>query len=226
MHRSLLAGTALTALTALAAVAAAPLLGAQSASRRGIAVEPEPIVRTMPYSPYPGASVTIDPRGQPPRVPARHHRYSPYDGGTTVVYVPVPVPYDGDEYPRSGRAAYPSGSYGGAYDVNGRPLSIGFSTVPARDAVPSYTPDLSGSPYIVVENGAMLVDLPNGERRSVPSCAMQSASRDPDGRARTIFYQPSEYGLVLREGSTGRVQGSSEGSVCYGLDSFGRVTLK
>ena len=219
MFRSSLAAAVLVTL------ATGSVLGAQSASRRGIAVEPEPVQRTMPYSPYPGASVMIDPRGQPSRTPGRHRRYAPYDGGTTIVYVPVPVSYDGDEYLRSGRAYYPTGSYGGASDVNGRPLSIGFSAGPSFDAVPSYTPDLSGTPYVVIEKGAMLVDLPNGERRSVPACATQAAARDPDGRARTIFYQPSEYGLVLREGSKGRVQGTPSTASCYGLDSFGRVAL-
>lgn len=213
------------AISALALLCTAPVVGAQSASRRGIAVEPEPVQRTMPYSPYPGASVLIDPRGQPARAPAHRRHHAPYEAGATVVYVPVPVSYDGDEYPRTGRASYPSGSYGGATDVSGRPLSIGFSAGPARDAVPSYTPDLSGLAYVVIEHGAMLVDLPSGERRTFPSCALQAAARDPDGRARTIFYQPSEYGLVLREGSTGRVQGAPGSAACYGLDAFGRVTL-
>ena len=219
MPRSLLT------IVGLAVFCTASVSEAQSVSRIGIAVEPEPVQRTMPYSPYPGASVMIDPRGYPSRSPAQHHRRVPYDGGATVIYVPVPVSYDGEDYPRRGRAAYPSGTYGGATDVNGRPMSIGFDAGPSRSAVPSYTPDLSGSPYVVIENGAMLVDLPSGERRAFPACAVQAATRDPDGRPRTIFYQPSEYGLVLREGSSGRVQGSPASAACYGLDSFGRVTL-
>ena len=122
---------------------------------------------------------------------------------------------------------YAPAVYGGVNDVNGQPLSAGFEQGPATSAAPSYTPDFSGSPYLVIEDGAMLVDLPTGERRSVPSCAAQKAARDPDGRPRTVFYQPGDSGVMLREGQRGRVQGTPPAGVaaCYGIDTLGRIAL-
>lgn len=192
--------------------------------RAGVAVEQPPQRRGgAPYSPYPGSSVTIDPRDAGDRETARHHAGH---GMGRVVYVPADYGY-GYGYGLREGAYYPSGSYGGVTDVNGRPLSAGFDQGPASYAAPSYTPDLSGSPYVVIEGGAMLVDLPTGERRSVPSCAAQKAARDPDGRPRTVFYQPADYGVLLRQGQRGRVQGTPPaGAVtCYGIDSLGRIAL-
>jgi len=147
----------------------------------------------------------------------------PRSGGTTVVYVPVPdygYGYSQDGY-------YPRGGYGGVYDANGRPLS---STLEPAGPVEgfSYTPDLSGSAYEVTNEGMMVVDLPSGERRAFPSCAGQTAVRDPHGRPRTIFYQPTDYWMVLRPGQRGRVQGSPPigTAACYAIDTVGKVVLR
>jgi hypothetical protein len=92
----------------------------------------------------------------------------------------------------------------------------------------SYTPDLSGSPYAVTDEGMMVVDFGSGQRRAFPSCAAQADLRDPDGRPRTVFYQPTDYWMVLRAGQRGRVQGTpaANASACYAIDSVGRVVLR
>jgi hypothetical protein len=112
---------------------------------------------------------------------------------------------------------------GMVYDASGRPMAPGYAVAGGA----GYTPDLSGSPYVVGADGAMLVDMPNGEQRAFASCAAQSAQRDPAGKPRTIFYSPTSYGLVLREGQQGRVQGTPPAGVkaCYGIDRVGRVAL-
>ena len=70
-----------------------------------------------------------------------------------------------------------------------------------------YTPDLSGSPYVVSDEGMMVVDFPSGERRAFPSCAESADQRDPQGRPRTIFYRSPDYWMILRPGQRGRVHG-------------------
>ena len=131
-------------------------------------------------------------------------------------------------------------SYGAGqvYDVNGRPLSETFdqSTEPLPPSVsygygyaPGYTPDLTGSPYAITDEGMMVVDFPSGERRAFPSCAAQGDLRDPQGRPRTIFYQQSDYWMILRPGQRGRVQGeppAANAKACYAIDSTGRVVLR
>lgn len=193
----------------------------RSQPRYGVLVEPRP---KQPTTPYPGANVTIDPnrharRMLPPRYPVGSNT-----GNAAVVYV---VPVGSYGYPMNGYGVASYG-YGGVYDVNGRPLSIGFDNGPSAGAVPSYTPDLTGSPYVVIEGGAIMVDMPNGERRTFASCAAQTASHDPDGHPRTVFYSGSADDVILREGQRGRVHGLPESGAkaCYTIDSIGRVSLE
>jgi len=147
------------------------------------------------------------------------------DSPPVVYVIPVPMgPGYGDYYGSYGYG-YPPPRAGGVYDTNGRPMTpIGFDAGPAANAVPSYTPDLSGSPYVVIEGGAMLVDFATGDRRSIPSCAAQ----DPAGRPRTVFFEGGSTGLVLRQGQRGRVQGTPAAGAraCYTADPWGRVVLQ
>ena len=173
-----------------------------------------------------------DPRRYPtwygtgdPRRPAgwddgrtRHQR--PY--GPTVIYVPVPSGY-GYGY-RYGPGYYSSG---GVTDATGRPLYSGWESAPSTGGY-GYTPDLSGAPYAVSDEGMMVVDFPSGERRAFPSCAESSDQRDPQGRPRTIFYRSADYWMVLRPGQRGRVHGEPPAgtAACYAIDSQGRVVLR
>jgi hypothetical protein len=215
--------TALVIATAAALAGAAPAAHAQrSTPRSGVLVDPD-AHRPAPTRPHtPGSH---DPRmvghRQMPRYPVGSNT-----GNPVVVYV---MPGYGYPAPVAG---YPVGGYGssvgslsGAYDTNGRPLSAGFDAGPTYDAVPSYTPDLSGLPFVAIEGGAMMVDLPNGERRTFPSCAGNSASVDPSGRPRTVFYSGAGDGVMLRQGQRGRVQGSAVPGACYSVDALGRLTL-
>ena len=163
-----------------------------------------------------------DPRYERPGSRDGRHQRPPHAGGTTVVYVPIPA-YG---YGYSQQAYYPQGGYGVVYDVNGRPLSGSVEPGPVDGF--SYTPDLSGSAYEVSNEGMMVVGLPSGERRAFPSCAGQASARDPDGRPRTIFYQPSDYWMVLRPGQRGRVQGNPPigTAACYAIDPTGKVVLR
>jgi hypothetical protein len=204
--------------SAVALVAVASGAAAQRTHpRSGVLVDPRPVPPTVPY---PGTSVTIEPRRTTHRWLMPRYPVGSNTGNPVILY---PAGY---AYP-VGAYGYPVSNYGGAYDVNGRPLSIGFDAGPSAGAVPSYTPDLSGSPYVVIEGGAMMADMPNGERRTFPSCSAQVASRDPDGRPRTVFYAGDVEGVVLREGQRGRVQGTPAAGAraCYTIDSVGRVAL-
>ena len=175
-----------------------------------------------PTTPYPGASVIIDPRfypQQPTPGPLRRRHPSGHD---VVYYIPVPTGYP---------SYYPSAGYGGGggvYDTNGRPLYTGFDApAPTQSEYPHGTPDLSGSPYVVVDGGMMVVDFGNGDRRAVPSCVAQASQGTPDGRSRTIFYRPPADGVVLRGGQQGRVIGAPTAGarVCYTVDTYGRMVL-
>jgi hypothetical protein len=180
---------------------------------------PPPTPPAPPSTPYPGATVTIDPRwyGMQQHVPVqrRGQRGMQYP---VSYYIPVPV-------------YYPSGGYGGGtvYDTNGRPLSGGFEepTPAPRYDVPPATPDLSGSPYVVIDGGTMVVDFGNGDRRAVPSCAAVESASTPDGQPRTLFYRPPAYALVLRAGERGQVIGrpAAGARTCYTNDTYGRVAL-
>lgn len=212
-------------LTALACLSSGEAGAQRHPPRYAVVVEPTPATPSVPYSAYPGSNVTIDPRGRVGPWGGRHAPAGRQIAGPQVVYVPIPV--DAYGYPVPQGAWYPQGSYaGGVTDVNGRPLAVGFETAPVAGPGPSYTPDFSGAPYVVGQDGLMYVALPGGER-SFPACAKQAVT-DPAGRPRTVFYSPSEYGLVLREGQAGRVQGLAEPgpNACYALDSFGRVALR
>jgi hypothetical protein len=201
---------------ALALVGASSTATAQRAHPRP-ALGPPP-TPPAPTTPYPGATVTIDPRWysyQPLQQRAlRHQQQRP----SAVYYVPVPS----YQY-------YPAGGYGGGvYDTNGRPLSSGFDApAPVDNDYPAATPDLSGSPYAVIDGGTMIVDFGNGDRRAVPSCAVVEQAGTPDGQPRTLFYHPPAYGLVLRPGQRGQVLGrpTAGARVCYTNDRYGRVVL-
>jgi hypothetical protein len=214
--------------TALALAAAAALAGVapanaqRSTPRSGVLVDPD---ARRPVAPGPHTPGTYDPRLAGHRQPSRFP-IAPNAGNPVVVYV---IPGYGYPAPVYG---YPAGGYGssvgtidGAYDTNGRPLSGGVTTGPSSDAVPSYTPDFSGLPFVAIEGGVMMVDLPNGERRTFPSCAANSASVDPSGRPRTVFYSGAGDGIVLRQGQRGRVQVGAVPGACYTVDALGRLTL-
>ena len=185
------------------------------------ALGPNPTPPAPPSMPYPGATVIADPHiyQQPRGVrPGRgHHGQGAF--GQAPVYYPM-VGY---------------GSAGGVYDTNGRPLWSGYDAqqgAPMGQAAPqgdfpAATPDLSGSPYTVIDGGTMVVDFGNGDRRAVPSCASVEKTSTPDGQPRTVFYRPPAYSLVLRAGQHGQVLGrpTAGARVCYTMDAYGRTVL-
>ncbi|MDB4881748.1 MAG: hypothetical protein JWL95_514 [Gemmatimonadetes bacterium] len=221
-----------TARAALAIAGSVALLGSTSRAdaqrplpRIGVAAPSRPPRPVGQAAQPPIGSERNDPRWRNgPWSESQHARRQPNGGGRTVIYVPVPAGYG---YGYSQQAYYPQGGYGGVYDANGRPLTAGVEPSMSGGAY-AYTPDLSGSPYTVTNEGMMVVDFDSGERRAFPSCANQEATRDPNGRPRTIFYQPTDYWMVLRPGQRGRVQGTPAGGVaaCYAIDSLGRVVLR
>jgi len=200
-------------------VAPSRALAQRAHPRPGVAAQAPPV--SQPTTPYPGATVTIEPgwynnRRTLPGPLRRHQQSAP-----VVYYVPVPSAY----------AGYSSGGYGGnVYDTNGRPLYMGYyemqASTPPSD-FPIGTPDLSGSPYVVGDGGAMQVDFGNGDRRTLPSCAALESDGTPDGQARTVFYRPPMDGVVLRAGQSGRVIGAPPAGarVCYTVDRYGRMVL-
>lgn len=213
---------AVSVLTGLFGVGAlASIASAQHKPRIGRAASPPPPPPQMTV-PYPGATVTVDPQlyqlwyqqNMQQRNPLPHHR-PPYDrGAAPVYYVPYPV------YP-----SYPSYG-GGVTDANGRPLYIETAPTPSEGGYGLGTPDLSGSAYVVDQDGRMVVDFGRG-LRTIPSCAAESAERAPDGRPRTIFYQPTAGGVVLRQGQRGRVIGvpPDDAKACYMVDAYGRMAV-
>ena len=147
--------------------------------------------------------------------------------GSTVFYVPAGYGY-GYGY---GPGFYDSHYVGSVSDANGRPLWSTYENLqsaPAAGGGYGYTPDLSGSPYRVSDEGMMVVDFSSGERRAFPSCAQTADQRDPQGRPRTIFYRSPDYWMVLRPGQTGRVRGEPAAgkAACYAIDTVGRVVLR
>lgn len=199
-------------------VGVASTAAGQKHPRIGYAASPPPPPPQI-STPYPGATVTIDPRlyqlqsARPPRSPQRR---------TRVVYVAVPVPY--------GSAYYPGAGYGGGVtDANGRPLAASFDAPePDRYGYGLGTPDLAGAPYLAIEGGDMVVDFGRGEKRIFPSCAAATSARTPDGQARTVFYRPGSEGLILRPGQRGRIRGvpAADESACYTTDRYGRMALE
>jgi hypothetical protein len=187
------------------------------------AAAPPPEPRTMPYVPYPGATVIIDPRLSGFQQMHPQLRHPQRQQAPVVYYIPVPVPM-GNGYGGGG------GYGGGVTDVNGRPLYIGTEAPASASSQyegPLGTPDLTGAPYVVGEGGAMVVDFGNGDRRTVAACAALAAERTPEGQTRTIFYQPPADALILRAGQRGRVHGApaAGAAVCYTADVYGRVVL-
>ncbi len=193
---------------------------AQRAPRVVQAAEPAPS-SSREGTPYPGATVFIEPGWygrETPRAPIpgpmRRHQVP------ATYYYPVPVLYP----------AYQPVGYvgGGVYDTNGRPLTSSFDTPPmAQGGYVVGTPDLSGSPYVAVDGGAMVVDFGNGDRRTISSCAVASATVTPDGQSRTVFYRPAPDALILRAGQRGRVIGAPPAGAwsCYRADQWGRTVL-
>jgi hypothetical protein len=198
-------------------VVATPVAHAQRATPRPGYAAPAP-PPPAPATPYPGATIIVDPRGYGSqraydnRYPPRRHQRPAYSQS----YFPA--------------LEYGSGG-GTVYDTNGRPLYAGYETAASAPASPEYpmhgTPDLSGSPYVVIDGGAMVVDFGNNDRRVAPSCAAQATEATPDGRARTVFYRPQVAGLVLRGGQRGRVLGlpPAGARLCYSSDQYGRMVL-
>lgn len=208
---------ALAAIAAVGVVAiSSPAIAQRTTPRPALGPPPVP---PAPTTPYPGATVTIDPRVYAPRGGVRPGRGHQSQGG----YGQLPV-----YYPMAGYAVG-----GGVYDTNGRPLWSGYDAQPAAPMVSSgeygggATPDLSGSPYTVIDGGTMVVDFGNGDRRAVPSCAAAEQAGTPDGQPRTIFYRAPAYALVLRAGQRGQVLGrpTAGARVCYTMDTYGRVAL-
>ena len=212
--------TALLVAGTLALVGTSSPASAQQrrAPRIGVAAQPR---ATPPQDPrFPRTSPQDDPRW---RDQGRDDRFRQRSHGSTVIYVPVPVEY-GYGYSTGGYNG--QRSYGGVTDANGRPLSASYDT--GAPAGVYYTPDLSGSPYSVTDEGMMVVDFVSADRRAFPACAWQRDLRDPQGRPRTIFYQPDDYQIVLRPGQRGRVQGTppAGAKACYAVDDVGRMVLR
>jgi len=188
-------------------------------------------------NPRGATAASTQPRTQPPvagpigvadtRRNVDHRRaFNRSRDGSSVFYVPAGYGY-GYGY---GPGFYDSHYVGSVSDANGRPL---WSTYENLQSTPSaggygYTPDLSGSPYVVSDEGMMVVDFSSGERRAFPSCAQAADQRDPQGRPRTIFYRSPDYWMVLRPGQQGRVRGEPAPgkAACYAIDTVGRVVLR
>lgn len=196
--------------------------GAQSRRNPRIAVAAPP--RTESPRPVAGLFGVYDSRTRPEQADHRR-RGDPRRSGPTVIYVPSGYGY---------AYGFAPGYYASPYDspvsdANGRPLYSGYESSPAAPSGSGgYTPDLSGSPYLVSDEGMMVVDFTSGERRAFPSCAESGDQRDPQGRPRTIFYRPPDYWMILRPGQRGRVRGDPPPgkAACYAIDSAGLVVLR
>jgi hypothetical protein len=217
---------------ALVVVAAAGVCGLSStaAAQRTTprpALGPTPAPPVPPAIPYPGATVTVDQRAfeqQRLFLQQRFARSGRRQHNQAGGFVQTPI-------------YYPTAGYGGASavtDVNGRPLWNGYdgqsqqaAPVAPQSDFPMATPDLSGSPYVVIDGGTMVVDFGNGDRRAVPACGAVEKASTPDGQPRTIFYRPPTYSLVLRPGQRGQVLGrpTAGARVCYTMDGYGRTVL-
>ena len=190
--------------------------------RIGVAAQAPPERPPRQDPRYPDWNDRSDPRRQHDQW-SGSRRMPPRSQGTTIIYVPMP----GDYYGYSQGGYYPQRQFGAVYDVNGRPLSTTYEQTSSGGGV-VYTPDLTGSPYTATDEGMMVVDFANGERRAFPSCAWKTDQSDPQGRPRTVFYQSSDYWMVLRAGQRGRVQGAppAETKACYAVDTVGRMVLR
>ena len=191
--------------------------------RVAVAASPRP----QPRAPVTGMFGVYDSRTHADQSDRPRSR-DPRRNGPTIIYVPGGYGY-GYGY------GFAPGYYGSAYgssvsDANGRPLWNGYdnASTSASTGGYGYTPDLSGSPYVVSDEGMMVVDFTTGERRAFPSCAESADQRDPQGRPRTIFYRAPDYWMVLRPGQRGRVRGDPPAgkAACYAIDSAGLVVLR
>ena len=235
-----LARSATLAAGVISVLATAPA-GAQR--RMGVAASPPPrssiprIPMSPPISTVPSgvfdSRTMVDPRFRSNVFRNRNRRVQQRIRNNQRVFVPF-----------GGGFGCCDGFYGGypsVYDANGVPLAASFG--PGVEEPPpsvtysgynpptptGYTPDLTGSPYVITDEGMMTVDFSSGARRAFPSCAAQGDLRDPMGRPRTIFYRQTDYWMILRPGQRGRVQGeepASNAKACYVIDSIGRVVLR
>lgn len=216
--------TVLVAAGAMAVLAATSTAEAQQRRDPRIAVAAPPRTERPQTDPRraPTWYGTGDPRGRPGRWENDRTRER-RPAGPKVIYV-VPGSYG---YGYGYGPGYYGSVYSGVTDANGRPLYSGYEATPPTGGY-GYTPDLSGAPYAVSDEGMMVVDFPSGSRRAFPSCAESSGQRDPQGRPRTVFYQSPDYWMVLRPGQRGRVHGEPPAGVaaCYAIDSVGRVVLR
>jgi hypothetical protein len=243
-----LARSATLAASVISVLAAAPAGAQQRSGRRGVAAPPRPqssiprIPASPPIATIPNGVVdsrVIDPNLRSNRIVNRRF---PNQRIRRRFNNNVPVIIGGG----FGCCDGFYGGYPSVYDANGVPLTESFGPG-AQEPPPSvtysgynpptyngyaasgYTPNLSGSPYVITDEGMMAVDFPNGERRAFPSCAAQGDLRDPKGRPRTIFYRQTDYWMILRPGQQGRVQGeppAANKKACYAIDSIGNVVLR
>lgn len=210
----------IAALSGVLGVAAmTSVASAQHKPRIGTAARPAPQPPQMTV-PYPGATVNVDPQlyqlWYRQNFPLPQHRLPHQRVSPPVYYIPVPYP---------AYSSYPSYG-GGVTDANGRPLYVETPPAPTDGGYGLGTPDLTGTPYVVDQDSRMVVDFGNGVR-TIPSCAAEAAERAPDGKPRTIFYQPAPGSVVLRQGQRGRVVGvpPADAKACYMLDGYGRIAL-
>src|SRR4051812_27694644 len=161
-------------------MAAAPAGAQRRTPRTGVAAPPAPTstipripssqpIATIPNGVFDSRSLVI-PRRVNPRIRNNglvNQRFQKRFRGNQVVYVPV------------GGYGCCDGYYGGypsVYDANGVPLSASFGPGTEEPPPPSvtyngysagagYTPDLTGSPYVITNEGMMTVDFNSGERR-------------------------------------------------------------
>ena len=143
----------------------------------------------------------------------RRHARNRLNNAASVFYVP--------DY------GYGYGYYPSVYDANGRPLTESYEGPPPSGGY-GYTPDLSGNPYVVNDEGLMVVDFASGDRRAFRSCAETADQRDPKGRPRTIFYRSPDAWMIQHPGQRGRVRGEppTGRAACYVIDSVGRMVLR
>lgn len=241
-----LARSATLAASVISVLAAGPAGAQRRAGRAGVVVQPRPqsTIPRIPASP-PIATVpfgVVDSRVNDPNLRSRvvNRRLNQRNHRRFNNNVPIIV--------GSGFGCC-DGFYGGypsVYDANGVPLTESFGPG-AQEPPPSvtysgynpptyngysasgYTPNLTGSPYVITDEGLMAVDFKSGTRRAFPSCAAQGDLRDPKGRPRTIFYRQTDYWMILKPGQSGRVQGdepATNAKACYVIDSMGNVVLR
>ena len=185
---------------------------ATSASRGGRRVPTSDLTRPRTQPPVAGPIGVADTRLGFDQLNHRRVR-NQQRNGSNVVYV--------------GDYGYGYGYYPSVYDANGRPLTESADAPPPTGGY-GYTPDLSGSPYVVSDDGQMVVDFANGERRAFRSCVESTDQRDPQGRPRTVFYRSPDAWMVQRPGQRGRVRGEPAAGkqACYAVDSVGRMVLR